>query len=236
MTLGGPGASPEPAESEEGVSQLIACQWQGGLVMAADRRVETQRNGVSGAHAVRKLFPLGPTAAVATSGAAVGIWISRVLSRLFRQRSAMPLEELESYSLAVFQKEYDQFVQQGERWFAAHPEAHRRSYVLLGGRDDGGDYRFRLHASEEHGDRYRPLGATRVLTAPRRLGLESRLARAADTAPPDAEALRGLVLAGLRQVAARDAAVAPPFDVVTLTAAGADWQVFDQTPVVGGAR
>lgn len=202
--------------------------------MAADRRVETQRNGVSDAHTVRKLFPLGPTAAVATSGAAVGIWISRVLSRLFRQRSAMPLEELESYSLAVFQKEYDQFVHQGKRWFAAHPEAHRRSYVLLGGRDADGDYRFRLHASEAHGDRYQPLGATRVLTAPRRLGLEGRLARAANTAPPDAAALRALVLAGLRQVAAHDDAVAPPFDVVTLTSAGADWQVLDLPPAAGG--
>ena len=212
------------------MSQLIACQWQGGLVMAADRRVETRRGGERDVHTVRKLFPLGPQAAVATSGAAVGIWVSRVLSRLFRRRGALPLQELESYALSVFQKEYGQFVQQGARWFAAHPEALRRSYVLLGGRRGDGGYRFRFHASEEHGDPYHPLGATRVLTAPRRLGLEGRLAQAAGTDQPDGDTLLDLVLSGLRQIAAHDEAVAAPFDVVALTPGGVRWQVFDEPP------
>jgi hypothetical protein len=212
------------------VSQLIACHWAGGLVMAADRRVETRRDGVRDVHTVRKLFPLGPEAAVATSGAAVGIWVSRVLSRLFRRRGALPLPELEDYSLAVFQKEYSQFVQQGARWFAAHPEAHRRSYVLLGGRRDNGGYRFRFHASEDHGDPYHPLGAARVLTAPRRLGLEGRLARAARAEATEGDAVVDLVLAGLRHIAAHDEAVAAPFDVVSLTARGTRWQLFDEPP------
>ena len=212
------------------MSQLIACQWSGGLLMAADRRVETHRDGVRDVHTVRKLFPLGPTAAVATSGAAVGIWVSRVLSRLFRRRGALPLQELESYALSVFQKEYGQFVQQGERWFATHPEAHRRSYVLLGGQRGDGGYRFRFHASEEHGDPYHPLGATQVLTAPRRLGLEGRLARVAGTNPPDGDTLLNVVVTGLRQIAAHDEAVASPFDVVALTPQGVRWQVFDEPP------
>ena len=212
------------------MSQLVACQWPGGLVMAADRRVETQRDGVRGVHSLRKLFPLGPQAALATSGAAVGIWVSRVLSRLFRRRAALPLHELESYALSVFQKEYDQFVHQGRKWFAAHPEAHRRSYVLLGGSRGNGRFDFRFHASEDHGKPYRALGSSKVLTAPRRLGLEGRLAQASAGEAPDEDSLLDMIVAGLRQIAAHDGAVAPPFDTVVLSARGVRWQVFDEPP------
>jgi hypothetical protein len=212
------------------MSQLIACRWPGGVVMAADRRVESRRNGVRAMHTVRKLFPLGPQAAVATSGAAVGIWVSRVLSRLLRKRGSLPLKELETYALSVFQKEYDQFVTQGEKWFSAHPEAHRRSYVLFGGKRSTGDFHFRFHASEEHGDPYHPLGTTNVLTAPRRLGLESRLSRAVSADPRDENEIRDLAIAGLRQIANQDDGVAGPFDTVTLSAQGIRWQVFDKPP------
>ncbi len=207
------------------MSQLIACAWEHGLVLAADRRVVLEREEGRQVHAVRKLYPLGGRAAVATSGAAVGIGLSRAVSRALRRRLVPALDELEAYVLSVFQREYDAFVKQGARWFASHPEAHRRSYVLIGGQTDEGTFRFSFYASEEHGQPYRRLRTASALTAPRRLGLESRLARAAARGA-DPEQVAHMVVEGLRQVAAKDAAVAGPFDVAVFLRSGARFQTY----------
>lgn len=200
------------------MSQLVACTYPGGLLIAADRRVVVTRKGKEEVHAVRKLFSLGPSAAVATSGAAVAILVSRTLSRLLRRRARFPFPDLEAYALSVFQKEYDAFVRQGAEWFAAHPEAHRLSYVLLGGQT-GGECVFRFYASEEHHEPYRLLRTATVLTAPRRLGLESRLARAA-TAGAGREEIRDIAAEGLLRIEEKDDAVGGPFDVAELGAGG----------------
>lgn len=184
-------------------------------MLAADRRVVAHRDGKREVHTVRKLFRLGPAAAVATSGAAVGIWISRFLSRLFARRAAFPLCDLESYALSVFQKEYDAFQRQGARWFAAHPDAHRFSYVLMGGAEDGGRCRFDFFASERHGERYRALATSDVLTAPRRIGWEGRLARLAREGA-DPEAIVHTVVEGMRRVADREDTVGGPYDLVVI--------------------
>jgi len=203
------------------MSQLVACRFAGGLLVAADRRVAVELRGEHQVHTIRKLFPLGSTAVVATSGAAVGIAVSRSLFRFLRHRASPSLEDLEAYALSVFQKEYTEFIRQGEAWFRSHPDAHRLSYVLLGGRGDGGGFDFRFYASEAHQDPYRLLPTGAVLTAPRRLGLEARLGRAlAQGAGGDG--LLEVILAGLRVVGKKEEAVGPPFD----------WLIFEG----GGSR
>jgi len=172
-------------------------------------------------HAIRKLFLLGSTAVVATSGAAVGIAVSRNLYRFLQRRASPPFEDLESYALSVFQKEYAEFVRQGEAWFRAHPDAHRLSYVLLGGRRHDGEWALRFYASEAHHEPYRLLPTAAVVTAPRRLGLEARLGRALGQGAT-AETLRDLTLEGLRVIGRKEEAVGAPFD----------WATFDR----GGSR
>ncbi len=203
------------------MSQLVACRFEGGLVVAADRRVAAELRGEPQVHTIRKLFPLGSTAVVATSGAAVGIAVSRNLHRFLRRRAAPALEDLEAYALSVFQKEYAEFVRQGEAWFRSHPEAHRLSYVLLGGREGAGGYGFRFYASEAHHEPYRLLPTGAVLTAPRRLGLEARLTRALAQGAGGGGLLE-VILAGLRVVGKKEEAVGPPFD----------WAIFEG----GGSR
>ncbi len=198
------------------MSQLVACQAPAGLLLAADRRVVVTRHGRPEVHTVQKLFLLGPAAAVATSGAAVAIAVSRTLARLLKRRAALPWPDLEAYALGVYEKEYRDFARQGERWFAAHPEAHRSSYLLLGGAGGG----FRFHASEDHGQDYRLLPTGEVLTAPRRLGLEGRLL-AGLRAGASLEALGEVTLAGLRQIAAKVEGVGGPFDLALVDGAGA---------------
>jgi hypothetical protein len=197
------------------LSQLVACTYSNGLVLAADRRLVVERRGERQVHSVSKLFPLGAAAAVATSGAAVGIAVSRTLSRLLRRRASLPFAELEAYALSVFQKEYGEFVKQGADWFAAHPEAHRLSYVLLGGRRPDGEFVIRFYASEAHDEPYRLLPTGGVLAAPRRLGLESRLTRAAASGARSDEVFE-TTIQGLRAIAARDEAVGSPFDLALL--------------------
>ncbi len=150
------------------MSQLLACCCSKGVVLASDRQVVHLREGRERACEERKLFPLGRTAAVTTSGAAMGIAVSRTLSRLLRGRTLPAFDELETYVMDVFQREYDEFVRQGGAWFAAHPDAHRLSYVLLGGRTGDG-YGFRFYASETHGEPYRPWKPGAALTALRRV-------------------------------------------------------------------
>lgn len=197
------------------LSQLVACALDRGVFVAADRRVSVGEGPEPEVHALRKLYPLGPNAVLATSGAAVGLGISRFLSALFGNRPAFPLADLEGYALSVFQKEYDDFVRQGGEWFTAHPHAHRRSYVLLGGREAGGRFAFRFHASEAHGQPYRLLSTNRVLTAPRRLGLESRLSHALSKGASDGD-IRTLITEGLHQIAGKEEDVSGPFDVALL--------------------
>ena len=193
--------------------------------MAADRRVAVGDGPEPEVHALRKLFPLGSTAVLATSGAGVGVSISRFLSVLFGKRPSFPLSELESYSLSVFQKEYDDFVRQGGVWFTAHPHAHRMSYLLFGGRETEGSFVFRFHASEAHGKPYRLLPTANVLTAPRRLGLESRLARALSLRSPTQD-LRNIVVEGLAQIARKEEAVGGPFDLALVDETGVRLEEF----------
>lgn len=201
------------------MSQLVACRFEGGLLVAADRRVAAELRGEHQVHTIRKLFPLGSTAVVATSGAAVGIAVSRNLHRFLKRRSSPPLEDLEAYALSVFQKEYAEFIRQGEAWFRSHPQANRLSYLLLGGREDGGTYGFRFYASEAHHEPYRLLPTGAVLTAPRRLGLEARLTRALAQGT-GGDGLLQVILAGLRVVGEKEEAVGPPFDWVIFERGG----------------
>lgn len=201
------------------MSQLVACLSPGALVLAADRRVVVDRGGREEVHSLQKLFPLGPAAAVATSGAAVGVAVSRTLSRLLSRRAALPTPDLLDYALSVFQGEYQEFQEQGAPWFEAHPDAHRLSYLLLGARDPSGPLSFAFYASEAHGAPYCRLPTGSILTVPRRLGLEGRLARAV-AAGATAEELRRVTLEGLTLIASKEDSVAGPFDVAVVDAAG----------------
>jgi len=193
------------------MSQLVACCFGEGLVVAADRRVAVDLRGERQIHAIRKLFPLGASAVVATSGAAVGIAVSRNLHRFLRRRASPPFEDLEAYALSVFQKEYAEFIRQGEEWFRSHPDAHRLSYILLGGRQHDSKWALRFYASEAHHEPYRLLPTVQVVTAPRRLGLEARLGLAIRQGA-SAESLCDLALEGLRVISQKEEGVGAPFD------------------------
>lgn len=199
------------------MSQLIACVLPRGLLFAADRRIAVGEGPTAELHSLRKLFPLGSSAVLATSGAAVGVAVSRFLSRLFAKRSnAFSLGEIESYALWVFQKEYDDFVRQGTEWFRSHPEAKRFSYVMLGGRDSSASFGLRFYASEAHGQPYRLLRTGEVVTAPRRLGLEGRLTRALSSRA-ELDEVKEIAVDGLRSIAKAESSVGGPFDTALLS-------------------
>ncbi len=204
------------------MSQLVACHTPRCLLLAADRRVVAQVDGEEQIHTAQKLFPLGSTAAVATSGAAVGIDASRELARLLAAQSPSTFEQVEARSLSVIGQRYDAFCHRGKAWFDDHPEALRLSYILLGGfdGDPSADRRiFRFYGSESHDEPHRHINTAEVLTAPRRLGLELRLSRAAQ-ADAEPDALRELVIEGLRLSEKREQSVRGPFDRALFDAAG----------------
>lgn len=195
------------------MSQLIACQSPELLILGADRRVELRDDGEPEVSFQQKLFPLGPRAVVATSGAALGVEVSRRLSLMFERR-APELDDLVSFALSVFQREYSDFIRRGAAWFTAHPEAYRLSYLLFGGARADGSLEARFFGSERHEEPYRAIDIGQVLTAPRRLGVEMKLVATAATAPTDA--LRDTVVAALRRIEAGDDRVGGGFDLALL--------------------
>lgn len=204
------------------MSQLVACHTPRCLLLAADRRVVTHVDGEQQIHTAQKLFPLGSTAAVATSGAAVGIDASRELARLLAAQGPSSMDELEARTLHVIGQRYDVFKHRGKAWFDEHPEALQLSYILLGGfeGDPSANQRsFRFYGSESHAEPHRHIQTAEVLTAPRRLGLELRLSRAAQ-ADAEPDALRELVIEGLRLIEKREQSVRGPFDLALFDAAG----------------
>jgi hypothetical protein len=202
------------------VSQLLSCLGHQSLFIAADRRVE-QQEAETAVHFERKLFRLGPNAVVATSGAAVGIEVSRRLSQGVTQGLSLGFSELEKYVLAVFQREYEDFTKRGADWFAENPEAHRLSYIMFGGRTEQGGFEVRFYASEDHDSPYQPVPIGAVLSAPRRLGLEMSM-MAAVNGEASSNELRELATTGLTKVAERDEKVGGGFDCALFERGGVE--------------
>ena len=210
------------------MSQLFACVSEDFALLAADRRVEVRNGSQVSALPARKLFSPGDSVLIATSGAAVGITICEKLSVTLAAGNSMDLEEFESYAMPYFQREYHEFTRKGADWFASHPEAPRLSYVLMVGRTDGGGYGLRFYASEKHGEPFRLLPSGKVLTAPRRLGLEGAVMRAL-TGPGTAGAVKATVLNSLLKIEALDPAVAGPFDLAVLDGNGLKMETAERT-------
>lgn len=210
------------------MSQLVACVTGDSVLIAADRRVEVRHDHSSTVHTARKLFALGSGAAVATSGAAVGIHISQTVARAFARRPMVSFSEAEEYAMEVFRREYAALIARGAEWFAAHPKALKLSYVLLAGRDADNGRFVRFYASEDHDDEYRPLAVGSVLTAPRRLGLETRLSQALSANAPTVE-IRGLLFSHLSRIAELDEAVGGPFDLATIGPSGLVMETIERT-------
>lgn len=202
------------------MSQIAAITSPDYMLIASDRRVSVMRGEESIYTEKRKLFPLGPTAAITTGGAAIGINISEKLSDSVGKTDKVEIEELEGYVLDVFQRRYDEFIDRGAKWFSENPDAHRRSCFLIGGRDSRGSFSLSFYVSENHGEPFTksPL-SSQSLAMPRRLGLEAKLSRALMLNSPLDE-VTGLALSSLRQIAEHDEGVGAPFDLALFDSAG----------------
>ncbi len=198
------------------MSQLVAVKTKDGLLMAADRRVEIRgEDGDKVEKTAKKLFSLGHFAAVATSGAAVGIEMSRNISTTLEVRKHIPYLELVPYTLSFFQAQYDRFIELGSDWFSQNPEAFKLSYILLAGFLPDGTADFSFYASEDHDEAYSQLPTGIALTAPRRLGLESRLMLAAAKGAT-LDKLNDILIEGLALIEEKAPGVGGPFDIARL--------------------
>jgi len=158
--------------------EILYCS-PAGIVLSSDSLVVRVREDGRREHlAVRKLFPLGPGAALSTAGAFAGVRISEGFAARARAEGLSCLEELLPAAQVYFEAEYGRFIRENQSWFEAHPEAHRSLYVLLAGRADRAEglaWGARFLASEEHRLPFQILPIGEVLTVPRRLGLEGQL-------------------------------------------------------------
>jgi len=200
------------------MSQLLALNTEYGVILAADRRVEVREGHQIHEEERVKLFPMGTVAAMATSGAAVCIPMTEQLSNFIGEQE-LNFEVVAPYVLEQMQREYDKFIDMAGDWFLRNPEAYRLSYLLIGGVNAGGEPIFEFYASEAHGESYYALPTHEVLTAPRRLGLETRL-RAANARSASLEEILEIIEAGLSLVASKENAVGNTFDLVIINKEG----------------
>lgn len=208
------------------MSQLIAIRTVSSVLLLADRRVEVHEDGKVSSHKLRKLFHLGKSGLLATGGSAMGIGVSRKLWRLLKEKQALTFDELESYVISVFNHDYVDFQRRGEKFFSDNPEAHRLSYILLGGRSESGEPKMGFYASEEHGEPYKKVPISEVLSAPRRMGIEMKLVGALRSGKAEDELVK-IAVEGLDLVSSKVSSVGRPFDWGILSAKGLEMGVVD---------
>ncbi|PLX40055.1 MAG: hypothetical protein C0608_10155 [Deltaproteobacteria bacterium] len=200
------------------MSQLLAVNTGYGVILAADRRVEVRQGHHTHEEERVKLYPMGTLAAIATSGAAVCIPMTEQLSKFIGDKP-LSFEHAAPYVVEQMQREYDKFIDMAGDWFLKNPKAYKLSYLLIGGVNAGGEPSFEFYASEAHGEAYHKLPTQDVFTAPRRMGLETRLMAANARGAPLEEILE-IIKDGLFLVAKKEIAVGGVFDLVIINSGG----------------
>jgi hypothetical protein len=203
------------------MTQEIFCAHADGAVLLSDSLlIHEDEAGARRRLSQRKLFALGHRAAIVSGGAAIGIDLSRALAAAVAERQSDDVADIIAFAPAFLNAGYAAFLERARHWFAAHPDAYQRLYILIAGCPAGGPpAQTLLLGSESIDTPLTSLPIRAVLTMPRRLMLEIQLAKLAQTATlPE---LADHCLRQMALLAEKDSAtVAGPFDGVILSAQG----------------
>ncbi len=216
------------------MTQEIICSNREGLLLCSDSLVvEERESGERRFHSFRKLYALGSHAAILSAGAKIGIDLSIRLAELISQRGVSDVGAVLPLAREFLDREYGRFVEEGRDWFMSHPDAYRRLYFVIGGYTQGdpdNPVQFYLLSSEDLELPFQVTATGTLLTMPRRLGFEMKLAGVLPQS--SLSDLAGLCLSYLRQLGDKEPdRVGPPYYAATVSAEGFRWHADDGTMI-----
>ncbi len=205
------------------MTQAIYCTSGEGLVLASDSLALCEREGGQVERlTARRLFALGPRAALLTAGAAAGVEMAADLARWLQPRSLEDLGDIVALSRDFLAEGYARHLRGGSGRACAGPADHRWLHFLIAGYAGGGPSPFAAVLLQSEGGElpFKESRLGRVFTLPRRLVQEGHITRQIAEGAGLHE-LAEACLSGLEQAAARNPeAVGGPFHVAMVTERG----------------
>jgi hypothetical protein len=203
------------------MAQLIAAQNDNGIVLAADSKaIEFDLDGNPVYSTVNRLLPLGDHAAILAGGATHTVGMARSLQAFVSGEGLTDVEDIYKAAIPYLGGEYERFMRKECETLHLDPLLH--TYFILAGytdRDPGRPARLYLLWNKKRLPQLDGDEITWAFAVPRRIGLEAKLARLAETGA-STEAILDEVRSALNKLEATEEEIGGPFVFATLTADG----------------
>lgn len=203
--------------------QAIICCTDEGLVMASDSLSVDEHDGAQAT--MQKVYPLGMHAAILTSGAAIGVQLSRDLSQWLQARQLEDFDDTVAVSRDFLAQGYAHHLRARHGRSGQHAPAERHLYFAIGGysgQQASSPYLAILLHSEAGDLPFQEMRLPRVFTLPRKVVFEGRVTRQI----AEGIGLRPLATVCLEALAGmaerKPEAVGGPFDVAIVRSSGTE--------------
>lgn len=205
------------------MTQILLYRSENGIAIATDSRgvaFEAKSPDEARHLQVQKLFALGPEVIAVAGGAGFGIRLCEKFQRYVGQAGLSDFHDIAESALGFFRTETDAF-RRGHLSAGVRSELNRFYVILAGFAPEGDEQSFPLlfMGSEQADDPVHVLETSNILTIPRQVTLEYRLAhlQPSDDRLQRVEALFEKFLVTLAE---SDDDIGPPYHFIRITADG----------------
>jgi 20S proteasome alpha/beta subunit len=203
------------------MSQIVVCQNDNGIILAADgRAVDFDAKGDMIHLTVDRLIQLTESTAVLAGGAPDGVQMCQTLKNFLSEERLNRIEEVYAAALPFLGTEFERFMRKRCETLPLDP-IHHVFFILAGygGRDADHTYRSYLLWTKKKLPQPDSDEISRAYAAPRMMGLEHTLNRLCGE-NADLDRLLSEVRKGMEKVADTQDEIGPPFHYATITADG----------------
>lgn len=203
------------------MAQLIAAQNDNGIVLAADSKaIEFDLDGNPNYRTVNRLLPLGERAAILAGGGAHTVEMTRSLQAFVSGEGLTDIEDIYHAAIPYLGGEYERFMR--KECETLHLDPLLYTYFILAGytdRDPGRPSRLYFLWNKKKLPQLDGDEITNVFAAPRRIILETKLARLAQSGAKPEEILDE-IRSALNKLDKGQEEIGGPFVYATLTVDG----------------
>jgi hypothetical protein len=204
------------------MSQVLLCQNHDGISLATDGRARLfhplEEEGEL--MQVKKWFRLTPKVIAATVGAGYGIWLCEQFKEFIDLQGLWDFEEIAAAAIPFFRNGAE--IVRRKSAYTPDDLNLDRIYIIIAGstpQQDQDEFPFLLLASESFLDPVHVMPTTNVISIPRHLSIEARLARLTQ-ADNTLEELESHLEKFLVRLAREDDGIGPPFHFLRITSDG----------------
>ncbi len=203
------------------MAQLIAAHNGHGIALAADSKAisfDSEGNPID--LVVDRLLPLGDRVAILAGGAAQTVDMARSLQSFIRSEGLRDIEDIHTVAVPYLNSEYERFMRKECQTLHLDPLLY--AYFILAGyteRDPDRPTRAYFLWTKKKLPQLDSGEITYAFTAPRRIGLEARLARLCQNGATAHELLE-LIGASVEKLAMDQDEIGGPFTLAAITTEG----------------